>query len=209
MAVTNQHGWYYDLERCIGCKACSVACKAENNTDVNTDWRWVMTVEGGTYPTPMRYFVSLACMHCEEPACLKACPLSTLDSPGATTTGNANNNAIVKRGINGDMNKDDGIVYIDDAVCNGCKRCISACPYGAPQFNEDTQRVQKCHLCMHRIDAGLKPACQNTCVGKALFADKLSKIDTDHASAPKEIRGFADPELTLPSIRFKKVAGAD
>lgn len=205
MALANQHGYYYDMNKCIGCSACSIACKSENNTELDVNWRWVMEAEGGTYPDPTRHWFSMSCMHCDEPACLKACPFASMDSPGDSTTGNPNENAIVKRGINGDMDKDDGIVYIDSKHCTGCKRCVWACPYGAPQFNENTKKVEKCTLCKHRIDAGLEPACANTCVGKALSSDSISNIETANPSAVKEVTGLPSAGLTSPNIRIKDV----
>jgi anaerobic dimethyl sulfoxide reductase subunit B (iron-sulfur subunit) len=200
MALANQQGFYYDMNRCIGCYSCSVACKAENNTDLEVDYRWVMEADGGAYPDPTRHYFSTACHHCDEPACLKACPFATMDDPGASTTRNPNENAIVKRGINGDMDKDDGIVYVDQQFCTGCKRCIWACPYGAPQFNERTNKVEKCTLCKHRIDAGLKPACVNTCVGKALDSGLISGFTGD-----TEVTGLPSSGLTLPNIRIKDI----
>lgn len=203
MALSNQMGWYVDLKRCIGCHTCYVGCKAENGTGDDTHWRRVMTVEGGTYPKPTRWFVSLACNHCADPACLKSCPVSSLANPGSGTTGNPNKNAIVKRGVNGDMNKDDGIVYVDTQHCIGCKRCVWACPFGAMKFDENVKKAEKCLFCKHRIDANLKPACVTTCVGDALRFGKLSDIDTAYPSAVKQVTGFANPTLTNPSTRFK------
>lgn len=203
MALANQLGWHVDLKRCIGCHACYAGCKAENGTDDDIHWRRVMVVEGGNYPSPTRWAVSLACNHCSEPACLKACPLSSLDSPGSQTTGNPNHNAIVKRGINGDMDKGDGIVYVDTQYCIGCRRCVVACPYGNMKYDAKNEKAEKCVLCKHRIDAGLAPACVNTCVGKALTHGKMTDIDTANPTAAKTVTGFVDPALTQPNTRFK------
>jgi anaerobic dimethyl sulfoxide reductase subunit B (iron-sulfur subunit) len=183
-----QLGWMIDLSRCIGCHACAVACKAENNTSpqtaplpmrsgrpVGVNWRRVIQRENGSYPTPSRTFVTMACNHCSEPACRKACPVD----------------AISKRAS-------DGIVLIDQSLCIGCRDCLWACPYGAPQLNGETGKFEKCTLCVHRIDAGLQPACVTTCPGRALT---LETFDPAHSGegAPA---GFAAPIYTIPSVRF-------
>lgn len=185
-----QLGWSIDLSKCVGCHACTVACKAENNTYPQTsplivrngravavNWRWVIYQENGRYPNPTRVFITSACNHCEEPACLKSCPVG----------------AISKR-------ESDGIVLIDQDKCIGCKYCIWACPYGAPQFNENTKKVEKCTFCVHRIDAGLPPACVTTCTGRALNFEEFDFT----RSGENRPDGFADPNLTRPAVRFIK-----
>lgn len=190
-----QYGWTIDLTRCVGCHACAVACKAENNTapqwtygsaakdlvvrngkGIAVNYREVLTVDQGTYPTPKRTFVTMACNHCAEPSCLKSCPVG----------------AITKR--------EDGIVLIDYDACIGCKYCLWACPYGAPKFNEITKKVEKCTFCVQRLDAGLKPACVTTCPGKALnFVTDFAAVDSGAGAPP----GFASPVNTIPSTLFR------
>ena len=102
--------------------------------------------------------------------------------------------AISKRGS-------DGIVLIDQEKCIGCKYCVWACPYGAPQWNEITQKVEKCTLCVERIDKGLQPACATTCVGKALTYVPDFTPARSGQNAPD---GFANPALTRPSTMFVK-----
>ena len=188
-----QRGWVIDLGRCIGCHSCTVACKSENNTappnspllfkggfpqrPLHLSYRWVVVQEGGTYPDVWRTFVTSACNHCAEPACIQACP------------------------VNGISKRPDGIVLIDQDKCIGCKYCIWACPYGAPQWNEVTQKVEKCTMCVGRIDQGLQPACVTTCVGKALTYVPDFDVAWAGENAPD---GFASPALTHPSVRFVK-----
>ena len=166
-------GWNIDLTKCIGCHACYVACKAENRTPLRTDWRTVIMRERGTFPTPVREFISLSCNHCDEPACLKACPAA----------------AITKRA--------DGVVLIDRDKCIGCRYCMFACPYGAPRIDTDSNKVSKCTLCVHRLDAGLQPACAATCLTGAItfVADFIGTTEASPA-------GFNDPGLTKPNIKF-------
>ncbi len=197
-----QLGWLIDLDKCIGCDSCSIACKSENNTRPlsspmpfkngrgvlpdHMSYRWVVKKEGGVYPNPSLTFVTSACNHCEHPACLASCPVSNVNEPSNE------NNAIFKR-------EADGIVLINQEVCIGCKNCTQSCPYGAPQFNSGTEKVEKCTFCKHRLDAGFLPACVTTCVGNALhLVENLDPIESG-ANAPE---GFANPALTVPSVKF-------
>ena len=117
----------------------------------------------------------MAGVDCAGPVCMKVGPVD----------------AITKRA-------EDGIVLIEQDKCVGCRRCEWACPYGAPQFNPETKLVEKCTFCVHRIDAGLAPDCVTTCMGDALRFGDLAEIEGDES-----IEGFADPGLTVPSVRFK------
>ena len=169
-----QVGWIIDIRKCIGCRSCFVACKAENNTPLRTDWRYVVERERGAYPTPKREFISLSCNHCDDPACMKSCPVD----------------AITKR-------DDDGVVLIDQDKCIGCRYCMFACPYGAPRIDTDTGKVSKCTMCVHRLDAGLQPACATACLTGAIqFVEDFK----GHTQAMPE--GFNDPSLTNPNIDF-------
>jgi dimethyl sulfoxide reductase iron-sulfur subunit len=158
-----------DLTRCIGCDACTVACKQENGTPLDTFFARVVNIEAGSYPDVKRVYLPMLCYHCENPACLQACP----------------NKAIFKR--------QDGIVLIDQDRCRGTGACVSACPYGnviltesdkwylnqgeayeeeyvKPRLNEGVAR--KCTYCAHRVDEGLDPACVVACPTNArIFGD--------------------------------------
>ncbi|GMV43973.1 MAG: hypothetical protein AMXMBFR64_56890 [Myxococcales bacterium] len=170
-----------DLTRCVGCRACEVACKSENNTPVGVRYRKVVDVLTGTFPNLKKQFVSMACFHCKDPACVAACPSGAAFKESAF-----------------------GIVRIDQEVCVGCKRCIAACPYGAPQFNAATGTTEKCTMCYHRIVdetgvglvPGMLPACVTSCIGRALT---LEFDNGDVGEAPAK---FADPTLTKPSVTF-------
>lgn len=168
-----QVGWIIDLGKCVGCRACTVSCKMENNTLTDVNYRWVIERESGSYPNPNLTFVSVSCNHCTDPACLASCPVD----------------AITKRAS-------DGIVLIDEDACIGCKYCMAACPYGAPQFNPITLKVEKCTYCVQRADASLGPACARTCVGGAITA---VMDETWDGTGPE---GFARRTLTHPSIKF-------
>lgn len=184
----NQIGWYYNENNCIACRACEAGCKQENNLPIGVRRRRVIMKEQGKFPQVKVRYVSLACNHCEEPACQKACPVGAYKKEPKF-----------------------GVVLHDQKKCIGCKRCMAACPYGAPQFDEKKKKVDKCDFCYRRLQEGLPPACVRTCLGYSLWNGKLSEIE-DQKTPPEVYRrpvkeslpGFADPKLTRPSIRFSE-----
>lgn len=144
-----QYGMLIDLRRCIGCQACTVACKAEADVPMGVSRSWVEYVEKGRYPNVGRSFLPRLCNHCTDPHCIRVCPT------GAT----------YKR-------PQDGLVVIDQGVCIGCMYCAQACPYNMRFLNPVTRFADKCDMCIHRVSKGLVPSCVNTCQGRArIFGD--------------------------------------
>ncbi|MBE3586152.1 4Fe-4S dicluster domain-containing protein [Desulfofundulus thermocisternus] len=139
---------YQDEKKCISCRSCEVQCKVNKGLDPGPRPNQIVVVgpvQAGSRPRATSIF--MPCFHCEEPWCVPACP-----------TG-----AVQKR-------PKDGIVFIDQELCVGCKSCIMACPWGAPQWDARKGKAVKCDYCMDRIDAGLKPACVTACpTGCLLF----------------------------------------
>ncbi|PLX99901.1 MAG: 4Fe-4S ferredoxin [Desulfuromonas sp.] len=138
-----------DTRRCIGCHSCTVACKVHNELPTEMVYNPVVS-DGphGTFPNLSMRFLPLICMHCENSPCVDACPT------GAS------------------IQREDGIVYVEDKKCVGCLSCVMACPYGARYMNHETGAVNKCNLCMDRVDQGLVPHCVATCHQKArIFGD--------------------------------------
>ncbi len=142
----SQYYLSHDPNKCIACYSCEVHCKTKNGLPVGPRFCQIMTVGpkmvGGL---PRLGLVFMPCFHCEKPWCVAACP-----------TG-----AMQKRAK-------DGIVFVEAALCVGCKCCITACPWGAPQWNPETRKTVKCDYCLDRVDAGLKPACVTKCVTHCL-----------------------------------------
>ncbi len=167
-------GFLVDLERCVGCEACVLACRIENGWGSESPWRRVLSLNLQRVPAGPTYFLSLACHHCESPACLSACP----------------SRAYLKR--------DDGVVLHLAERCLGCRYCEMACPFGAPRFSSETRLVSKCHLCVHRLDRGDPPACVVACPTRALRLQTAPELE----AAAETIPGFTDPAGCGPRIRF-------
>ncbi|MBL8919582.1 MAG: 4Fe-4S dicluster domain-containing protein [Myxococcaceae bacterium] len=141
-------GFLVDLDNCMGCKACEVACKAENEVPVNS-WRLrVKYVDSGVYPEAKRSFTPMRCNHCENAPCERVCPVSALHY------------------------LPNGIVNVDKDRCIGCAACMMACPYGAIYMDPETNTADKCTYCAHRVEGGLEPACVVACPTEAnIFGD--------------------------------------
>lgn len=137
-----------DLNRCIGCYSCQVACKMENGVPLGS-WRsWVKQIEKGKYPNVSKSFLPLLCNNCENPICVTVCPVLA------------------------SIRRDDGIVFVDPHRCIGCRYCMASCPYGVRYVNPLLNIVQKCDFCLHRVDQGLQPACVEACPAQArIFGD--------------------------------------
>lgn len=145
---SKRYAMLIDLRRCIGCHTCSIACKSANDVPLGV-WRsWVKQIEKGTYPHVIKSFLPSLCNQCESPVCVTVCPTKA------------------------SYRREDGIVLIDPHRCIGCRYCMSACPYDVRYVNPLKRIVQKCDFCVHRIDAGIPPACVEACpVGARIFGD--------------------------------------
>lgn len=167
-----QIGFLFEQEYCTGCQTCVAACRARHG------------LKPGTYPrtaSSMQIqlvgpYLSIACNHCNKPACVSVCPVG----------------ALTKR-------ETDGIVVHDPEICIGCYSCVKACPYDAPQKNEINGKMVKCDLCAARLDNDDEPACVLACPMKVLTVGKVSDFEAD--GAVKEATGFK-VEATGPNIRF-------
>ena len=133
------YGFVIDLKKCIGCHACTIACKAEHDIPIGVNRCWVKTVEKGTFPDTQRLFLPVLCNQCEEAPCLKICPT----------------NALYKR--------PDGIVDLNNDACIGCRACMAACPYDQLFIDPNTRTAEKCNFCANRVENNLQPACVSVC----------------------------------------------
>jgi anaerobic dimethyl sulfoxide reductase subunit B len=184
--MAKQYAFSVNIGKCTGCKACQIACKDKNNLPEGVRWRRVFQYEGGEWikqngqmvaSNVYAYSVSAACMHCQNPVCVQVCPAGAM-------TKNA-----------------DGIVQIDADKCIGCRYCSWACPYGAPQFNEDLGVMTKCNMCVDLVEQGERPACVDACPYRALdfgqIEDLQKKNGTFAAPAP-----LPEAYITNPSVVY-------
>ncbi len=144
-----RYGFVIDQRKCIGCHACTVACKEENQVPLGVNRTWVKYIEKGTFPDTRRYFSVMRCNHCDNAPCVTICPTVAL------------------------YRRPDGIVDFDGQRCIGCKSCMQACPYDALYIDPDTHTAAKCHYCAHRVESGLEPACVIVCPVQAIIPGDL------------------------------------
>jgi Fe-S-cluster-containing dehydrogenase component/formate-dependent nitrite reductase membrane component NrfD len=150
-----RYGFVIDNRKCIGCHACSVACKSENQVPLGVFRTWVRCVDKGQFPDTRRYFQVTRCNQCDHPPCVPICPVA----------------AMYKRS--------DGIVDFDPSRCIGCKACMQACPYDAIYVDPERGTAAKCHFCAHRVAAGMQPACVVACPEQAIIAGDLDDPDSE------------------------------
>ncbi len=176
-----RYGFVIDQDNCIGCHACTVACKTEHSVPLGVNRTWVKYIEKGTWPDTKRYFNVQRCNHCADAPCVTICPTKAL------------------------YTRKDGIVDFDTDRCIGCKSCMQACPYDALYIDPDEHTAQKCNYCVHRVEVGLEPACVIVCPEQAIIAgdldDPTSKIARIVATEQVFVRS---PEQgTNPKLWYK------
>ncbi|HVC18933.1 MAG TPA: NrfD/PsrC family molybdoenzyme membrane anchor subunit [Vicinamibacterales bacterium] len=133
------YGFAIDLRKCIGCHACTIACKSEHQIPIGVNRCWVKTVEKGTFPDTRRFFFPVLCNQCDEAPCVRICPTGAL------------------------FKRRDGIVDLHGDSCIGCRACMVACPYDQLFIDPGTHTAEKCNFCANRIENRLEPACVSVC----------------------------------------------
>ncbi len=173
-------GFAIDHRSCIGCHACTVACKQEHGVELGVFRTWVKYIEQGTFPDAKRYFSVLRCNHCDDAPCVKVCPVTAL------------------------YKREDGIVDFDSDRCIGCKACMNACPYDALYIDPHSHTAAKCNFCAHRVEGGLKPSCEIVCPTEAIVSgdldDPLSEISKLIAGEDVQVR--APEQGTGPNVFY-------
>ena len=150
-----------DVKRCVGCNACVLACKAENDLDENGFRDWIVTETRGLFPHLHQEIRSERCNHCDDAPCVDCCP-----------TGASHVN-------------EGGIVLVDHDMCTGCKACMASCPYDARYIHAEGY-ADKCTFCLHRVKKGQQPACVSICPTRALIFGDLADADSEISQVRRE-----------------------
>ncbi len=179
-----RYGFVIDQRKCIGCHACTVACKEENQVPLGVNRTWVKYIEKGTFPDTRRYFSVMRCNHCDNAPCVTICPTVAL------------------------YRRPDGIVDFDGDRCIGCKSCMQACPYDALYIDPETQTAAKCHYCAHRVELELEPACVIVCPVQAIIPGDLDDPNSSIARlvASQQVAVRKPEQGTQPKLFY---LGAD
>ena len=170
-----------DHTRCIGCHACTTACKSENVVPISVTRTYVKHVDVGVFPQARRAHQVTRCNQCAHAPCVTACPTTAM------------------------FKRSDGIVDFDKSICIGCKACMAACPYDAIFINPEDHSAEKCNFCAHRIDVGLEPACVVVCPTQAILVGDMNDADSYVAQIiNRESVAVRRPEKeTLPKLFYK------
>ena len=178
------YGFAIDLRKCIGCHACTIACKAEHEIPIGVNRCWVKTVEKGTFPDTRRFFFPVLCNQCDEAPCVRICPTSAL------------------------YKRHDGIVDLNSGVCIGCRACMVACPYDQLFIDPNTHTAEKCNFCANRVENELLPACVSVCPTECrIFGDLEDTTSELHRIVHSAGITTRKPEKgTLPHVFY---VGAD
>ncbi|MEL6891961.1 MAG: 4Fe-4S dicluster domain-containing protein [Actinomycetota bacterium] len=177
-------GFLLDSDSCIGCHACTVACKSEHDVPLGVNRTWVKYIETGSFPNVSRHFSVMRCNQCDDAPCMTICPTSAL------------------------FRADNGVVDFQDGNCIGCKACMNACPYDALYINPETNTAHKCNFCNHRIEMDLEPSCVVVCPTEAI---KVVDLDDPHHPTTKiigreDVAVRAPEQNTKPKVYYR---GAD
>ncbi len=171
-----QFGFHFDMTSCVACKTCQIACNDKNDLKVGEIYRKVRRSEGGKYPNPWIYYLSMSCNHCEDPKCVTNCP-----------TGASYKSA------------EDGRVAIDQSKCIGCQYCVWSCPYEARVYHKDSGTVGKCDMCADLIQKGEKPACVDACFMRALHFGEIEELKKQYGGV-QDLEILPSSDITKPAV---------
>jgi Fe-S-cluster-containing dehydrogenase component/formate-dependent nitrite reductase membrane component NrfD len=171
-----------DQTKCIGCHACTTACKAENEVPLSVTRTYVKSVDAGVFPQARRAFQVTRCNQCEDAPCVAACPTGAM------------------------FTRPDGIVDFDKGACIGCKACMAACPYDAIFINPEDHSAEKCNFCAHRIDSGLEPACVVVCPTQAILVGQAGDSPAAGLVAREPVAVRRPEKGTRPKLFYRGAA---
>ncbi len=210
-----QYGMIIDIDRCVGCHACTIACKAEWEIPAQYGRNWVYRLGPAMTSTKIAYtYYPGLCNHCDEPVCVDACPADRVTMEFTDSNSGKTVNMDVTATWKDPFN---GTVQIDKKRCLGCGACADACPYGARYVNPDLAaddsfgKADKCTFCMSRVGEGLQPACVQTCLADARIFGDLSDPDSEVSRYVKKgARGLTSEAVQIgPNCRYYGTNDAD
>ena len=188
-----QYRFHFDMTKCVGCKCCVVACNEQNGNPGDLHWRRFGEIEGGHYPDTQRWYLSMGCNHCLEPACLVGCPVEAYEKDPVT-----------------------GVVKHNPDTCIGCQYCTWNCSYGVPQYNPERGVVGKCDLCHNRLDDGDAPACVEACPQGAIEIEivnisewRANHLLGDAPGLPSSEDSLSTTRVTIPATMPSDVDRVD
>lgn len=205
----SRYGMTVDIDRCVGCRACSVACTLHNGLPKDMRWSSVLEQESGVFPAVDVSYLPLLCMHCENAPCVEVCPT------GAS------------------FKTDEGVVLTDPEICIGCGSCVTACPYGARTIlsevtsnhgaegpvaheelafgNHKANVAEKCTFCYGRVENDSEPICVTTCPAHARRFGDLDDESSEVAqlAASADAKQLLESEGTKPSVYYLSKKGVD
>ncbi len=179
-----QYGFYFDGQRCTGCKTCVMACKDNKDLGPDLTLRRVYEYTGGNWENKdglwsndvFSYYVSISCNHCDSPICMANCPQGAISK-----------------------DSDTGIVTSDPELCIGCGTCVMSCPYGAPMIDQEKKKSVKCDMCAELVAQGKKPICVESCPLRALDFGEIGELREKYGDLA-EIAPMPSHETTHPNI---------
>lgn len=193
-----QYTFYFNGKRCTGCKTCELACKDRYDLTPEISYRkvfeygggdWTKDADGFYVPDVFTYYVSVACNHCDDPACMKVCPTGAMQKSDET-----------------------GLVTVDADRCIGCGYCHMACPYNAPKVDREKGHTVKCDGCAERVAAGQKPICVEACPLRALDFGTKDEMTRAHGDsevadiAPLPQKDYTHPNLLIDACDHAQMA---
>jgi Fe-S-cluster-containing dehydrogenase component/formate-dependent nitrite reductase membrane component NrfD len=180
MQEEKSYGFVIDNRKCIGCHACTVACKVEHDDPIGVNKTWVKYIEKGEFPDTNRNFSVMRCNHCDDSPCTDVCPVTAL------------------------WEREDGIVDFDTERCIGCKACMQGCPYDALYIDPETSTAAKSNYCSHRVDSGREPACVTVCPEDAIIAGDMEDQNSEirQTISDQEVQARKPEKGTEPKLFY-------